>query len=121
MNSTKLFCAAAFLVSLTASAGDPQAGKAIFTQNCVMCHGAAGKGDGPAAAGLNPKPANFTDPARQRDMTGARQVHVVTAGGPSEKLSPLMPSFGDSLSEKQIGDVIAYVRESFHAKEVSQK
>lgn len=119
--STNLFCAAALLFSLSASAGDPQAGKAIFTQNCVMCHGIAGKGDGPAAAGLNPKPANFTDPARQREMTGAKQVHIVTAGGSSEKLSPLMPSFGDSLTDKQINDVIAYVRETFHAKELSQK
>jgi mono/diheme cytochrome c family protein len=29
----------------------------------VTCHGAEGKGDGPAAAALNPKPRNFTDVA----------------------------------------------------------
>ncbi len=35
-------------------------GKAQFEQQCASCHGAAGKGDGAAAAGLNPKPRNFT-------------------------------------------------------------
>lgn len=35
-------------------------GKEMFGQNCVSCHGAEGKGDGAAAAALNPKPRNFT-------------------------------------------------------------
>jgi caa(3)-type oxidase subunit IV len=35
-------------------------GKELYSQNCVSCHGAAGQGDGPAAAALNPKPRNFT-------------------------------------------------------------
>ncbi len=35
-------------------------GKKIFTTVCVTCHGADGKGDGPAAASLNPHPRNFT-------------------------------------------------------------
>lgn len=35
-------------------------GKAIFAQQCIMCHGATGEGNGPAAATLNPPPRNFT-------------------------------------------------------------
>ena len=31
-------------------------GKELFQTHCVVCHGPGGKGDGPAAAGLNPKP-----------------------------------------------------------------
>lgn len=38
-------------------------GKAVFAQNCVSCHGDNGKGDGPAAAALNPRPRNFTGEA----------------------------------------------------------
>ncbi|MGH6976121.1 MAG: copper homeostasis membrane protein CopD, partial [Stellaceae bacterium] len=37
-------------------------GTAIYAQNCAACHGAAGKGNGPAAAGLPIKPANLVQP-----------------------------------------------------------
>jgi mono/diheme cytochrome c family protein len=36
-------------------------GQQIFKTNCVMCHGAEGKGDGVAGASLNPKPRNFVE------------------------------------------------------------
>jgi mono/diheme cytochrome c family protein len=93
--------------------GNPAAGKTVYMANCVTCHGPEGKGDGPGAAGLNPKPANFRDPARQKDMTEAKQVHIVTAGGPSEGLSPLMAPFGEVLTEQQIRDVVAFIRTTF--------
>jgi len=35
-------------------------GKTLFQQDCVSCHGDAGRGDGPAAGTLNPRPRNFT-------------------------------------------------------------
>lgn len=36
-------------------------GQAQYAAQCVVCHGAAGQGNGVAAAGLNPKPRNFTE------------------------------------------------------------
>ncbi len=44
----------------TESASSVAAGEALFKLNCVVCHGASGKGDGMAAAGLAIKPRDLT-------------------------------------------------------------
>jgi len=36
-------------------------GATVYRANCAGCHGQVGRGDGPMAAGLNPKPADLTD------------------------------------------------------------
>jgi mono/diheme cytochrome c family protein len=38
-------------------------GEVLFKQNCSSCHGNSGRGDGPAAGTLNPRPRNFAQPA----------------------------------------------------------
>ena len=38
------------------AAGDSAKGKESYNQICAMCHGETGKGDGVAAASLDPKP-----------------------------------------------------------------
>ena len=37
-----------------------QAGKVVYEQRCASCHGASGRGDGPVAANLYPRPLDFT-------------------------------------------------------------
>src|SRR5512138_3658438 len=41
------------------------AGKTVFDTNCAACHGNDAKGDGPAGASLNPKPANLQNTAKE--------------------------------------------------------
>ncbi|MEE4251113.1 MAG: c-type cytochrome [Alcanivoracaceae bacterium] len=38
--------------------------QSLFQQQCSACHGTQGKGNGPASAGLEPPPTDFTDRAR---------------------------------------------------------
>ena len=35
-------------------------GKAVYEAHCIECHGRTGRGDGPAAAMLMPRPRDFT-------------------------------------------------------------
>jgi mono/diheme cytochrome c family protein len=37
-------------------------GKDLFTRNCTPCHGLQGRGDGPAAGTMNPRPRNLASP-----------------------------------------------------------
>lgn len=37
-----------------------EAGRQVYQQNCSVCHGAKGWGDGPLVAGLNPPPLDLT-------------------------------------------------------------
>lgn len=62
--------ASAAAPATAAAGGGAAAGEKVFKTFCVTCHGAAGKGDGPAAAGLNPKPANFATGAFKYDANG---------------------------------------------------
>lgn len=51
-------------------------GATLYAEQCAVCHGATGRGDGPGAAGLEPPPIAFTDRdrARERSLFGLYQV-----------------------------------------------
>jgi high-affinity iron transporter len=114
------------VLSVTALAQDPSgnavAGKVVFQTNCAVCHGSEGHGDGPAAAGFNPRPANFLE-ERRLATPEEKQIRIVTNGGASEKLSAVMPSFEDGLSAQQIRDAVAFIRMTVQApaREVATK
>jgi mono/diheme cytochrome c family protein len=66
-------------------------GHAIYKTNCVPCHGESGKGDGPGAGVLNPKPRDHTDYAYMSTLTDKEVADVIKMGG-AIKGRPLMPS-----------------------------
>jgi mono/diheme cytochrome c family protein len=45
-------------------------GEKVAKVNCTSCHGNKGKGDGPAAVALNPKPADWTSKRVQGESDG---------------------------------------------------
>jgi cytochrome c oxidase cbb3-type subunit 3 len=95
---------------LFADAADVEQGKKLYGQFCASCHGQSGKGDGPAAAALNPKPRDHTDKETMSKLSDDDLLKVIKNGGASVGKSPLMPAWGASLKDDQIKDVIAYVR-----------
>ncbi len=72
---------AAYPVPLApATAPDLARGAALYAQDCVMCHGKTGRGDGPAAQGLQPPPVDFTDLARARKRSLFGLFQVISLG-----------------------------------------
>lgn len=62
--------------------GDVQRGQQLFAQNCATCHGTTGKGDGPAAAALNPKPQDLTDDEWKHGGSPDQIFQTITNGVP---------------------------------------
>ena len=99
------------LLAYAAGKGDPAKGKEKYTQICASCHGPSGKGDGPAAAALDPKPRNLSDPKYVSTLSDEQIFKTVKEGGAAVGKSPLMPAWGSVLSDSDIWNVIAYLRQ----------
>ena len=54
--------------------------KALYAQHCAACHGAEGRGDGPAAKGLEPPPSNFHDLERMAQRSVYGLFNTITLG-----------------------------------------
>ena len=78
-------------------------GKTLYFSYCTPCHGDKGKGDGPAAAALNPKPADHTSDAIAAEPDGSLFYKI------SEGRNP-MPQFKTTLSETQRWELVDYIR-----------
>ncbi len=105
-----ILCTLVLATTPKARAADPEEGKKVYMQFCSSCHGQSGKGDGPAAVALNPKPRDHTDREYMSKLSDEQLFKVIKEGGASIGKSPLMPPWGPSLKDDQIRDVIAYVR-----------
>ncbi len=94
------------LGSLAQAADIPAAavaeGEQVWTTRCSICHGAGGKGDGPAAGPLNPKPRDMTDPKWQASVDDKHIQTIVVKGGPGVNLSPMMAANPDLESKPDV-------------------
>ena len=114
-------CAAAAVVNGTVAvfAQTPPASPAtdvthLYDQSCANCHGTDGRGNGPAAAALNPAPRDFTRGVYKFRSTAAGSVpsdedlyRAVALGLPGTS----MPAWKGILSEAQIRALAAYVKQ----------
>ena len=81
-------------------------GEQLYVQNCLVCHGETGMGDGPAATGLDPAPAPIGHTTQM--LADDLVFYRISEGGMEFETS--MPAWKDILTEEQRWDVIAYIR-----------
>ncbi|MGL4317890.1 MAG: FTR1 family protein [Pseudomonas sp.] len=84
---------------------DPARGAPLYAQQCAVCHGDSGLGDGPAGLGLEPPPANLRDGARLDRLSLYDLFNTLGLGIEGTD----MPAFADQLDERQRWDLASYV------------
>lgn len=94
---------------LHAQAPDTQpsvsAGRALWPENCLPCHGPTGRGDGPTAPSLGNPPADLTDPQLARQRSPADNFDVIKNG----RMDRMMPPWGNRFNDTQIWNLTAQV------------
>lgn len=80
-------------------------GERIFQQNCAVCHGVHGEGNGPAAATLSPAPANFKLKQPNPDYL----LQVLSEGIPGTA----MPSWTQQISDPDRKALSSFIRSLF--------
>ncbi|MBI3969462.1 MAG: cytochrome c, partial [Chloroflexi bacterium] len=81
-----------------------QKGGEIYTNNCVSCHGLSGRGDGPLARTLTPRPADLRVHVSQH---ADGQLYTWIANGVP---GTAMPPFKDRLSDEERWHVLNYLK-----------
>ncbi len=100
--------AAGKAATVKVTTADRQEAQNLFQTRCAACHGQFGRGDGPGAAGLNPKPRNYTDPEWQKVVTDEEIEKAIVYGGAAVGKSPQMVANPDLQAKP---GVVAALRE----------
>ena len=88
------------------SAAVLEIGGVVYSEQCESCHGAEGKGDGPAARFLDPRPRDFTSGAWMYSNGDVESLVALIKTGVDD--TGMMP-FEELLSEEEISAVANYV------------
>jgi mono/diheme cytochrome c family protein len=88
----------------------------MFASLCATCHGMDGTGNGPAAAALNPKPRNYTDPAWQASVTDDVLKETILKGGALVGKSPMMPGNPQLADHPEVLDELVRIVRGFGKK-----
>ncbi len=94
-------------------------GHRLFLHYCAHCHGIKGEGDGFNSEFLEKEPAELADTRFVKKKTNKQLFKVINLGGIGVRKSNLMPGFGNTLSEKEIWALVAYIRKLANDDETS--
>lgn len=83
----------------------------LYQKWCASCHGVTGKGDGTNASHLPVRPAVHASREAMSARPDDALYDVIAAGGLAMGKSARMPAFGESLSRREIRQLVAYIRQ----------
>lgn len=92
-------------LELPRNAIDVADGRRLYDRSCASCHGALGKGDGPAAQNINPRPPAVGDRSAMRDVSPATMYRIVSVGIAGTP----MTGFASSLTPEQRWNIVSYL------------
>lgn len=84
---------------------DPTRAAPLYAQQCSVCHGDTGIGDGPAGVGMTPPPTNLRDAARLDRLSLYALYNTLGMGVEGTD----MPAFADQLDDRQRWDLATYI------------
>jgi high-affinity iron transporter len=94
-------------------APDLARGATLYQSQCAVCHGATGRGDGPAGLQLDPRPVNFTDQTRADQRSALSLYEVISQGVQGTP----MASYATRLSSSDRWALAYYVGSLAYTKE----
>lgn len=87
------------------------AGGPLYISHCSKCHGDTGLGNGDLAYALTPSPALLAYMVQQPIAVDQYLLWSISEGG--KQFGTAMPAWKNQLTEKQIWDIVAYLRAGF--------
>lgn len=97
----------------TRASVSPDRGMVLFEAYCAGCHGMSGAGDGPMAAVLERdfgmRPTDLTSKEFHAERTETQISEAITGGGKAVHRTPFMPAWGETLTTRQIGDLVSFI------------
>jgi mono/diheme cytochrome c family protein len=93
---------------ISSTADSRSQGEEIYQIRCAVCHGDDGRGDGPAAAALDPSPAAIAHSGSM--LSDAYLFYRISEGGNFPPFDSSMPAFKEILDEEERWHLINYIR-----------
>lgn len=94
---------------------NPDRGMYVFQAYCVGCHGESGQGNGPMAGKLFRdfaiRPTDLASVSFQDSHSDQQLTEAIRGGGKAAHRTPFMPAWGGTLTQRQVSDLVAFVRE----------
>lgn len=94
-----------------AHAGNPDQGKLLYDMYCTQCHGMNGAGGGVNVPDMAVLPRDHTDAAEMSARSDEELAKAIRLGGAAVNKSVLMPAWDRNLTDQQVADLVAYLRQ----------